>query len=422
MQAESKHKFYVCRRNSDKCLECGFCLENFICPGMGKATIERYETVCIDCQVCFFACPYEAVQRIIDIIPRREIKILVDGKEFLVPERITVKKALELLGLEFGKFPNEAKIFAPCETGGCFACSLLIDGEPKPACITPVHNGMEIKLELPDNFVPIRRISGFQPHPVGGVGTPWWMKQRGNYHHYIEVACFAHGCNLRCPQCQNYTITYNNITKPMTPHEAAATLTAYRNKYGVDRMAISGGEPTLNRKWLIEFFRELKRLNPDKEARFHLDTNATILTPDYIDELIEAGLTDIGPDLKGLRTETFMRITGIFDYGLAQKYLKNAWNITKYLIDNYYPEKIFIGIGIPYNPYLMSLEELREIGEKLVSFDLEIQVCLLDYFPTFRRRNMKRPSPNQMKTAREVLLETGLKTVLAQTEIGHIGP
>jgi len=44
-----------------------------------------------------------------------------------------------------------------------------------------------------------------------------------------------------------------------------------------------------------------------------VDTNATILTRDYIDELVEAGVTDIGPDLKGCYPETFMRITGIED-------------------------------------------------------------------------------------------------------------
>ncbi|MGC9345562.1 MAG: radical SAM protein [Candidatus Bathyarchaeales archaeon] len=238
----------------------------------------------------------------------------------------------------------------------------------------------------------------------------------------MEVACFAHGCNMRCPQCQNYTITYNNVAKLLTPFEAAATLTAYRNKYGVDRMAISGGEPTLNRPWLIQFFRELKRLNQDERARLHLDTNATILTPDYVDELVEAGVTDIGPDLKGLHIETFMKITGITDSALARKYLKNAWSVIRYMINSYYPDKLFVGIGIPYNPYFMSLEELREIGEAIASISPEVQVCLLDYFPTFKRRNIVRPSFQQMQTARKILLKAGLKTVLAQTEQGHIGP
>jgi len=76
-------------------------------------------------------------------------------------------------------------------------------------------------------------------------------------------------------------------------------------------MAISGGEPTLNKRWLIEYFRELKKLNSDKEARLHLDSNGALLTPEYIDELAEAGVNNIGVEPKGLRLETFMDISGI---------------------------------------------------------------------------------------------------------------
>jgi len=249
--------------------------------------------------------------------------------------------------------------------------------------------------------------------------SPWWVKKSGQ--HYIEVACFAHGCNLRCLQCQNYTVTYDNVTLPSTPLEAAAILTAQRKEYGVDRMAISGGEPTLNRPWLIQFFQELHRLNPDPRARLHLDTNATVLTPEYVDLLVDAGMTDIGPDLKGLKTDTFMKITGTLDRGLAERYLKNAWTITKYILDSYYPDRVFLGIGVPYNRHLINLEEIREIGEKIASMNPEVQVCLLDYFPTFRRLSMERPSFTEIHRARETLLDAGLKTVLAQTVMGHVG-
>ena len=412
--------FYVCRRNSKECKDCGFCMEYFSCPGVGKPTIDRFETACIDCGICLVACPYQAVERIPDTVPRKDVRIRVDGEDFVVPERVTVKRALELLGLEFGEFPGGTEIFAPCGTGGCFACAMVIDGEARPACMTAVHDGMVTSLDLPGGYVPLKRVSGFQPHSVGGVGTPWWVKKSGR--NWIEVACFAHGCNLRCPQCQNYTVTYGNVAPALTPLEAAATLTAQRRKYGVDRIAISGGEPTLNRAWLIRFFEELRRLNSDDRARLHLDTNATILTREFVDRLVEAGMTDVGPDLKGLRTDTFMRIGGIVDGKLARRYLENAWSVTEYVIDRYFPEPLFVGVGIPYNRYLITLEEVREIGKKIASVNPEVQVCLLDYFPTFRRLGMEKPSVAEMGRAREMLVETGLKTVLAQTTIGYLGP
>lgn len=395
-------------------------MEYFSCPGVGKPSIDRFETACIDCGICLVACPYQAVERIPDTVPRKDVRIRVDGEDFVVPERVTVKRALELLGLEFGEFPGGTEIFAPCGTGSCFACAMVIDGEVRPACVTAVHDGMVISLDLPGGYVPLRRVSGFQPHSVGGVGTPWWVKKSGRT--WIEVACFAHGCNLRCPQCQNYTVTYGNVAPALTPLEAAATLTAQRRKYGVDRIAISGGEPTLNRAWLIRFFEELRRLNSDDRARLHLDTNATILTREFVDRLVEAGMTDVGPDLKGLRTDTFMRIGGIVDGKLARRYLENAWSVTEYVIDRYFPEPLFVGVGIPYNRYLITLEEVREMGEKIASVNPEVQVCLLDYFPTFRRLGMEKPSVAEMGRAREMLVETGLKTVLAQTTIGYLGP
>jgi pyruvate formate lyase activating enzyme len=141
-----------------------------------------------------------------------------------------------------------------------------------------------------------------------------------------------------------------------------------------------------------------------------------------MDRLVEVGVTDVGPDLKGLRTETFMKITGIVNRKLAERYLENAWEVTKYIIDRYYPEPLFVGVGIPYNRYLITLEEVREMGERIAGINSEVQVCLLDYFPTFRRPSMERPSVAEMKKARETLIETGLKTVLAQTVIGHLGP
>ena len=104
--------------------------------------------------------------------------------------------------------------------------------------------------------------------------------------------------------------------------------------------------------------RELKRLNPDPNARIHIDTNGSILTKDYIDELVEAGMTDIDPDLKGYYPETFMRITAIEDKGLVERYLNTAWDAVRYLIDKY-KDRVFIGIGIPYNKELLSAQQIN---------------------------------------------------------------
>jgi pyruvate formate lyase activating enzyme len=404
--------FKVAIRDPRKCMDCGTCDLIVACP-VNRVGDTRN---CVGCGACYLACPYEAIY-MVDADRVKHVSIVVNGEKFSVPDKITVLNALEFIGFKVSSFPGEGDIYAPCRVGGCWSCAVIIDGSLKPSCITPVRDGMSIETNLPENYVPKRLVHGWMGHPVGGVGTPWWIKGRG----YVEAAVFACGCNLRCPQCQNWTTTYCGSEIPYTPREAALIMTDTRRIYNVDRMAISGGECTLNRHWLVQYITELKKLNPDDKARFHVDTNATILTKDYIDDLVEAGMTDIGPDLKGIKVETFMHITGINDRSLAEKYLKTSWNAFKYIVDNYLG-KVFIGVGIPYNKELISLEEIAEIGEEIYKICPEVQVCVLDYRPEFRRRNISRPKFHEMVKVWEILKSTGLKTVICQTERGHIGP
>ncbi|MEM3078026.1 MAG: radical SAM protein [Nitrososphaerales archaeon] len=405
--------FYIAEKNLDRCKRCGVCDEIVACSSLRVG----FKEACIGCGACHLACPNEAIE--MKERPRgKEIKIRVNGESFCVQERITVKRALELLGYRMSKFPGEGDFFAPCETGGCYNCAVEIDGLIKPSCVTGVREGIEIETRLHKAHTPKRLVHGWMGHTVGGVGTPWQLKKA---YGYIEAAVFACGCNLRCPQCQNWTTTYCGNELALSPREAALLMTKARMSYEVDRMAISGGESTLNREWLVEYIRELRKLNPDEKAKFHVDTNASILTKDYIDELVESGMTDIGPDLKGLSLETFMRITGLKDKALARKYHQTSWDAFEYLVENY-KDRIFIGVGIPYNKDLISLEEISRIGDRLCSIDPEVQVCVLDYRPEFRRMNIKRPTYGEMVSVWRLLKRTGLKTIVCQTEFGHIGP
>lgn len=399
-------------KDLEKCQNCGFCEEYVAC----SSRYVGYSDECTGCGACYISCPYEAIE-MRDRPKEGEIKIWIDGKNFSLPERITVRHALEFIGFKVSKFPEEGDLFVPCEVGGCWSCAVEVDGELRPSCVTGIRKGMKIKTRLPENYVPRRIVHGWMGHSVGGVGTPWWLKG----HSAIEVACFTAGCNLRCPQCQNWTTTYRGRGIALTPKEAALLTTETRKRCGVDRMAISGGESTLNRVWLVQYLKELKRLNPDDRARLHVDTNASILTRDYIDELIEAGMTDIGPDMKGIYPETFMRITGIKDRELAEKYKRTAWEVIEYIISNH-RDKVFIGIGIPYNERLISIQEVVEMGERIAEVDPTVQVCVLNYRPEFRGRNITKPSFEEMTRVWDALKGAGLKTVICQTEFGHIGP
>ena len=47
---------------------------------------------------------------------------------------------------------------------------------------------------------------------------------------------------------------------------------------------------------------------------------------------------------------------------------------------------------------------------------------VLDYFPTFRRQNLHRPHLSEMLKAKRTLEGAGLRMVVVQTAMGHLGP
>ncbi len=396
------------KKNTQICKDCGICSTIIHCPG---------DRICIGCGTCFWACPSKAFYKVLEI-SEHTINIIINDNKIKVPKGITIKDALTRVGFKFTKDPEKEGIFAPCETGGCYSCAVVVDGQLKPACHSGLKDGTIININIPEGIEPLRIVHGFQPHSVGGVGTPWNLKMKGIY---IEVACFIAGCNFRCRTCQNFTTTYNSNILPITPIQAAAQLTMVRKRYKVDRMAISGGEPTLNRKWLIKFFQDLKSLNSDPKVRLHLDTNASLLTKDYIDDLIDAGITDIGPDLKSHDLEIFSRIIGIDDRELVKIYMDRAWNAVKYISDQYYPDIVFMGVGLPYNKYFYrSFEQVHEWGVQLSQINPEIQVSVLDYRPIFRNHEITRPSIDEMLKVKSALESEGLKNVIVQTSKGHL--
>ena len=340
--------------------------------------------------------------------------IEVDGRRIEVPSGSPVKEALERLGYNISMHPADKGLFMPCQVGGCWACALEIDGESRPACTTQVQEDMRIRTGA-TRGTPRRMVAGFMGHKAGGVGTPWWLESGLGF---LEAVCFTSGCNLCCPQCQNWRYAYMDTGDLLSPEEAAERMTETKRQCVVERIAISGGECTLNRPWLVSFIRLLREQNPI--ARIHVDTNGTILTEEYIDELVGAGMTDIGIDLKGLRISTFMEITGLVDEGLAAKYLQTAWEAAKYLHDRH--PQVFLGIGIPFNESLISIAEIQQVAERIAGIDPWIQVCALDYRPEFRRPDLVRPSHWQMLQIHCILRDCGLQSVVCQTERGKIGP
>ncbi len=114
-----------------------------------------------------------------------------------------------------------------------------------------------------------------------------------DYPPYSAMTIFLPNCNMRCAYCHNSELVLCPETLGTITEEEILT---YLNdkKQWIDAVCITGGEPTLHGKELIEFMKKVKELN----LRIKLDTNGT--NPTLLAEIINQKLVDyIAMDIKG---------------------------------------------------------------------------------------------------------------------------
>lgn len=364
---------------SSACINCGFCVRYLDCPAADGG--------CIGCGACVKACPEAAVQLTARSECGQTFNFTLNGRSAAVSGPVSLKTALAEAASISAAEPG-------CGSGGCWSCTVLVDGEPVRACMTPVRTGMAVETD------PAR----IAAHPPRRVVT--LMRPPPHFHPSI----FTHGCNFTCDLCHNWDLTFAARGRVLTPSQTVAELNldASRN----DWVGISGGEPTLNPRWLLETVRRLRDAAP--KSRIQLDTNASLLTPELIDRLVAAGVTDISPDVKAWRLETFMAVTRVTDSETAERYLKNAWAAVRYLNDAC-AETVFTAVSVPCHPRTHSLDELEEIADQLHAVNPALPVTLIEYQPAFRRRGWPFASQNAMNRVTALFQSRGLKRVILQS-------
>ena len=368
------------------CLHCGFCEEYITCS--------RSSQGCVGCGACLAGCPQNARRLEERSGSGPEISFTVDNKPCSVKGPVSVLNALEELGLALVPHaPGDRQKASKCGIGGCWNCSVLIDKVLTPACITPLRKGMDIVTSR-------ERICSAEPRRVVTL-----MRPAPHYHPSV----FTHGCNFRCDLCHNWNITFSSAGKALSPAETVCGLALDPERdYWV---GISGGEPTLNRDWLLQTVQKLRQAAPD--IRIQLDTNGSLLTPEYIDELVIAGITDISPDLKAVDPKTFCRLCGIGSEQTARMYLETSWEAVRY-IDDKYRDRVFMAVSLPYHPMFHSREELCQAAKAISAINRKLPVTLIEYQPAFRLRDLPFLDPTVMQEARQTVLDAGLENVLLQ--------
>lgn len=123
----------------------------------------------------------------------------------------------------------------------------------------------------------------------------------------VRFVVFMQGCNLKCKYCQNRDTWNLKGGTTYSSDEIVEKILRYKN-YIIPNggVTISGGEPLLQAKFLIELFTKLKKYN----IHTCIDTSGSVVLTDEIKELIN--LTDLFLlDIKCINDEKAINLTGV---------------------------------------------------------------------------------------------------------------
>nr|WP_250149285.1 pyruvate formate-lyase-activating protein [Flagellimonas sp. 389] len=123
----------------------------------------------------------------------------------------------------------------------------------------------------------------------------------------IRLVIFLQGCKLKCVYCHNPDTIDMSGGKEYPIEELvemALKMKSYFGKKG--GVTVSGGEPLLQSKELVSFFKRLK----EEGIHTNLDTNGRILNH-FAKELLDDYTDLVMLDIKHMTEEGFERITGM---------------------------------------------------------------------------------------------------------------
>ena len=198
------------------------------------------------------------------------------------------------------------------------------------------------------------------------------------------ATAFTVGCNLRCFFCwsqraRDYPEIYG---KYYTPKEVVDKLVELCRTYNTNRARLSGGEPTITRKHLIEL---LKLVDEERHIEiFILETNGLLLGYDrsFVKDLARScSKLVVRVSIKAGNSREFQKRTGS-----AEEFYWLPFQAIEHLIR----EGVRVYVAILVDPRLVPIAERRSLISKLASIDprlvREVEEEIVELFPEARRR------------------------------------
>jgi len=130
------------------------------------------------------------------------------------------------------------------------------------------------------------------------------VDNHGRHIDYVRIAV-TDKCNLRCFYCMPEQGIDFVKRKELLTYEELIRLVDLLSENGVTKVRITGGEPFL-RKGIMSFFKELSAI--DALTKIAITTNGT-LTEDYLDELVDLGITSFNLSIDSIDPKRFNEIT-----------------------------------------------------------------------------------------------------------------
>ncbi|KAF0770852.1 molybdenum cofactor biosynthesis protein 1 isoform X1 [Aphis craccivora] len=126
----------------------------------------------------------------------------------------------------------------------------------------------------------------------------------GRKHNYLRVS-LTERCNLRCEYCMPLKGTKLSEQSKLLSNNEIVRLVSLFAKYGVDKIRITGGEPTVKKDiiQIVESLRDIKKLKT-----IAMTTNGLTLTKHLVD-LQRVGLNALNVSLDTLQQNTYGKIT-----------------------------------------------------------------------------------------------------------------
>lgn len=170
------------------------------------------------------------------------------------------------------------------------------------------------------------------------------------------------GCNLRCIFCwSNDLAREGKLGEIYSPEQVFKALTASAKKFGYGQVRVSGNEPTIARRHLIE----LLELFDTTNYRFILETNGILIGYDksYARDLSRFKCLEVRVSIKGTSEEEFSKLTGAEPKAFNLQ-LEAIKNLLDYGVDCY-PAVMF-----SFSPK----ENLRKFSKIIKEIDRRLEI------------------------------------------------